>query len=657
VNLFPEFHLKSRVFLPAILSGVLLWTAFFPLNWWGVAFVAMAPFLTLVRAEGIGRWRRYTAAWLGGLTFGGLAVNWLRHADPMMMYFAWPGVALFLSLWWPLALFLLRRLDRFGRPPLALTFPVVWVALEYCKAHFPTGYPFMKWIGLYFPSGFPWYFLGHTQHANAPLLQSADLGGVYLISAAVGVANGAAHDLLVRVRLVRWLVNLPRGWQMPVFRAELMSAAGAVLVVGVLIVYGCIRLVHEPFQRGPTVAVLQDDIEHSRLMSDWRLVFARYDAMTRAAAKSNPTPDLIVWPEACYPFRDITLKANSAEEREAMIRALPDEGMLPYYLAVQETSEKRPLFNLAEVDADQRADAEMRKEELLKLPPNLRSKFDASGYFDLIRSGQKEHARTRWQRDPANPQTSVLLGGEAVDWDGTTEKRYNSARLILPDGTHGPRYDKTHLVPFGEYIPFREQMPFLASISPALSTPRCEPGQSFTRFPIRSARDDAENKGKGKQYTFGVLICYEDTDPTIARRYNPWSGEPNPADFLVNQSLDSWFGTSEELDQHLAISRFRAVEARRPLVRSVNMGLSAVIDGDGQIVEMAGLPEDGWEGSKGVSRALVVDIPLDGRASVYAAVGDWVPLMCWVGILSGLVTLRLARRRAKAKTTAPTPAV
>ncbi len=641
------FGVKARVYLPSILSAVLCWTAFFPLNWWGVAFVAMVPFLTLVRAEGIGRWRRYTAAWLGGLTFGALAINWLRHADPMMALFAWPSVALYLSLFWPLGLFLLRRLDRFGKPPLALTFPVVWVALEYAKAHFPTGYPFLKAVGLYYPSGFPWYFLGHTQHANLPLLQAADLGGVYLISATVGAVNGAVHDLLVRFRPFRWFVNLPRGWQQPVFRAELMSVAGAVLLLGGLIVYGSMRLVHEPFAPGPTVAVLQDNIPHKKLMADGPLVFSRYDRMTRQVVKGNPTPDLVVWPEACYLFRDISFVADTPAEREALIGGLKDDWPHHYSLTVQENSEKRPLFPPGYLDKASADDAEHRREELMSLPPKERASYDASGFWDLLRSGRKEHARTRWQRDPANPQTCVLLGGEAIDWDGKTEKRYNSARMILPDGTPGPRYDKTHLVPFGEYIPFRNQLPFLTSLSPSLNTPMCEPGQTFTRFPLRSAREDAEKQGKGKQYTFGVLICYEDTDPTIARRFNPWSGEPNPADFLVNQSLDSWFGTSEELDQHLALSRFRAVETRRALVRSVHMGQSAVIDGDGKIVEMAGLLEDGWEASKGESRALVVEIPLDTRVSVYAAVGDWVPLLCWVGMIAAFVTLWVARRRAK----------
>lgn len=647
------FARGSRVYVASTLSAVLMWTAFFPLNWWGVSFVAMAPFLTLVRAEGVGRWRRYTAAWVGGLVFGILAVKWLGASpEPVMAAFAWPGVALFLSVYWPIGLFLLRRLDRFGKPPLALTFPVVWVALEYFKAHFPTGYPFLKWVGLYYPSGFPWYFLGHTQHENIFLLQAADLGGVYLISAAVGAVNGAVHDLLVRIPLFRWFVNLPRGWRPRIFRTELMAVAGAVLVVCGLMTYGAFRLVHPPFETGPKVAVLQDNIPQMRLMRDGPLVFSRYDRMTRNVVKGSNPPDLVVWPEACYLFRDITFVGSTPDERDELLRTLPDDWPHHYSLMVQENSEKRPLFPPGYLDQAAADDADRRREELMNQPPNERWKFDASGYWELLRTGRREHARTNWQRDPANPQTSILLGGEAVDWDGKVEKRYNSARLILPDGTPGPRYDKTHLVPFGEYIPFRDQFPALSQLTPSPNSPMCQPGKTFTRFPLSVARKTAQGAAEAKKYTFGVIICYEDTDPTIARRYNQWSGEPNPADFLVNQSLDSWFDTSEELDQHLAISRFRAVEARRPLLRSVNLGISAVIDGDGRIVELPGLIDDGWAASKNVSRAMVVDVPLDGRGSPYAAVGDWVPLLCWVGMVAGFVTLRLARRKRVATTPA-----
>lgn len=609
--------LKARVFLPSILSGVLLWTAFFPLNWWGVAFAAMAPFLTLVRAEGIGRWRRYTAAWLGGLTFGALTAKWLGASpEPVMAYFAWPGVALFLSLFWPIALYLLRRLDRLGQPPLALTFPVVWVALEFFKAHFPTGYPFFKWVGLYYPSGFPWYFLGHTQHENIPLLQAADLGGVYLISAAVGAANGAVHDLLVRIRPFRWFVNLPRTWQPRIFRTEFMALAGAVLVVGGLMCYGSYRLIHPPFDIGPKVAVLQDDIPQTRLMVDADYVFSRYDKLTRDAARSKP--DLIVWPEACFPYKDITITDGGNPDPVAVMERIPP-GM-QWYWAIQATTRERPFIDVS------------------RLPAEEQSRPDLAQYRELLAAGRQGHAATHWG-------THVLLGGEAIDWDGNTERRHNSARLLMPDGTSGPRYDKTHLVPWGEYIPFRDQIPALASLSPSPNDPVCVPGKAFTRFTIVTAQRQPQGGVKPVAYKFGVLICYEDTDPTIARRYNQWSGESTPADFLVNQSLDSWFGTSEELEQHLAISRFRAVEARRPLVRSVNNGISAVIDGDGRVVELPGLLDDGWAASKGVSRAIIADLPLDGRGSPYAAVGDWVPFLCWAGIIASFVTLRLARRK------------
>lgn len=604
--------LKARVFLPSLVSALLLWAAFFPLNWWPLGFVALAPFLTLVRAEGIGNPRRYMAAWLGGLLFGALASNWLRHADPMMMYFAWPGVTLFLSLFWPLAVWLLRGLDRLGRPPLALTFPVVWVALEYFKAHFPTGYPFMEWLHLYQPSGFAWYFLGHTQHANMFMLQAADLGGVYLISAAVAAANGAVHDVLVRMPFGRWLLNMPRGWRLPVYRAEFVAVAGALLAVGGLMCYGALRLAHPPFEHGPKVALLQDTMDPQEMVNDPPAVFSRYDTLSREAARKNP--DLIVWPEVCYPYRDVTFMGDTAAEREAAAKAAPEDWPYWFSWAVQETTPKQPLLDPK------------------RLPAEVQTRTDLAPFRQLIQSGRREHAATQWH-------THVLLGCEAVDRTAGGEKKYNSARLLMPDGTPGQRYDKTHLVPFGEYVPFREQMPFLKSFSPSPEDPMCVPGERLTRFKF------TPNRSPAREWTFGVVICYEDTEPNLARRYNQWSGEPNPADFLVNMSLDSWFHGSEQHEQHLAISRFRAVEARRPLVRAVNGGISAVIDGDGQVKELPGLLEDGWGASKSVRGTIIADVPLDGRGSPYAFLGDWVPLLSWTGIACGFVTAWVARRK------------
>ncbi len=224
--------MKPRVFLPAVLSGVLLWTAFFPLDLGPVAYLALVPFLTLVRAESVGPWRRYTAAFLGGLTFAVLAFNWVRVAHPMMAIFAWPGVSLYLALYWPLTLFLLRRLDNArwlprvkeadrdggrSRPPLALTLPLVWVGLEYFRAHFPTGFPFLTHVGAYQLAGVGWYALGYTQHHAIPLIQAADLGGVYLVSVLVAAANGAAYEWACRSAAFRRFVRMPAGWTRPLY--------------------------------------------------------------------------------------------------------------------------------------------------------------------------------------------------------------------------------------------------------------------------------------------------------------------------------------------------------------------------------------------------------------------------------------------------------
>ncbi|MCE9563979.1 MAG: hypothetical protein K8U57_18205 [Planctomycetes bacterium] len=186
-----------RVFLPAILSGVLLWTAFFPLNLGPVGFFALVPWLSLVRTD-TSRRRRYAAAYLGGVVFFALATNWVRVAHPMMVM-SWIGLSVVMPITWVLALDFIRRLDRLG-VPLALAVPVGWVALEYARMHFPTGFGFLRPLGLQHMIGFGWYFLGYTQHAFSPLIQIADLGGVYAVSFVVAAVNGAIAEWVYRSR-------------------------------------------------------------------------------------------------------------------------------------------------------------------------------------------------------------------------------------------------------------------------------------------------------------------------------------------------------------------------------------------------------------------------------------------------------------------------
>jgi apolipoprotein N-acyltransferase len=161
-------------------------------------------------------------------------------------------------------------------------------------------------------------------------------------------------------------------------------------------------------------------------------------------------------------------------------------------------------------------------------------------------------------------------------------------------------------------------------------------------------------------FRFGVLICFEDTDPVLARAYvghSISSAKESPVDFLINISNDGWWRGTSGHDEHLAISRFRAIETRRAVCRSVNMGISAVIDGNGRVLEprtvqtidnmkvweipadpnpAPELPVSRWSEFKKVQGVLLASVPVDHRGSLYARWGDWLPWVCWLVVAAGL---------------------
>lgn len=553
--------MKSRVFLPAIMSGPLLWAAYFPLDLGLISLIALVPWLTLVRAEGVSPRRRYFAAYLGGLAFYVPVLQWIRVAHPAM-YASWIGLALYCSLFHVLALYLLRQLDRLGKPPLVLTLPLVWVPLEYLRAHFPTGFPLLSHLGMFQHTGFAWYFLGHSLHNITPLIQVADIGGVYPLTMLVAMFNGMFFDWFVRFPRIRTLLRWPAEHKIGFYR-EMWLTAGVATVMVTFVIYGTSRLQHLPFQVGPRVAAIQADIPQDAKMGDQKELFRRYDDLNRRAAARA---DLVVWPETCFPYSISQLAPGTPRD------SIPAE-FRENMLETQEVMDK---------------------------------------------------LATMWR-------ANVLLGLSSYEWDGTTEWRYNSAILVAPDGTLSERYDKIHLVPFGEYVPFRKTFPWLQAFTPYTGEYSCRPGERMVRFPLMVG---------DTQYTFGCLICYEDTDPSLARKYVRPNGD-DPVDFLVNISNDGWFRGTAEHEQHLALCRFRAVEARRSVVRAVNMGISAVIDPDGRVIA---LPGDSWAESKRMDGIVTEKVPIDTRASIYAWAGDWVPVTFGSVLVLLLIGLRFRKR-------------
>lgn len=184
---------------------------------------------------------------------------------------------------------------------------------------------------------------------------------------------------------------------------------------------------------------------------------------------------------------------------------------------------------------------------------------------------------------------------------GIWTKRYNSAYLLDREGKYLDRYDKMHLVPFGEYIPLPNLLPFLKYLVPFEAS--LNPGTRQTVFEIQTPSGNAR---------FGVLICYEDTDAQLARTLRK-----QEVDFLVNISNDAWFGLSE-LDQHFIAARYRAIENRVGVVRSGNNGITSVID-------PLGVPGPALE--KNAIAASVGAVSTTGSRSVYTAAGDWPALL------------------------------
>lgn len=577
----------SLVWLPPLASAVLLYLCFFPVALGGLAWVALLPWLALVRLPGQPR-HLYLAAWLGGVAFFLPVLQWARVADPRM-YVTWIALSLYCACYFPLALFLLRRIERQTTLPLILAFPVVWVVLE----HFRWGF-----IGSYvsllsgshqhdIPGGFSWYLLGHTQHDFLELIQFADTTGVYGVSFLVAAVNALLFEVVVsRPTLRRWLPDdFPPPRRVGLLAQGLLVAA---LLLGALF-YGTMRLREgADLAPGPALAILQTNVDQrlrnlSSLGEDddrhqaQQAVVRQVDEVSRLA--HGRRLDLVLTPETSYPG------------------------------TWGEFSPGRPT--------------------------------GPSRLFALDRAVEFG--------------TSVLLGLNSYVYEADGKGHgYNSAVLVGPDGAWLGRYDKVHRVPFGEYIPVRNLLPFLNYFAPYDSDYTVAPGRAFTRFAL------PERAGG---HTFGVVICYEDTDAAMARAYV--SGADRPVDFLVNISNDGWFDGSSEHDQHLAICRFRAIECRRSLARSVNMGISAVIDSSGRVLaprererqdggvlwevpaEAGSLPIGRWHEFKKVGGVLLARVPIDGRMSLYARWGDAFAGLCWLTLLGVLLVGQVRPRQEK----------
>ncbi|MEW6269322.1 MAG: apolipoprotein N-acyltransferase [Thermodesulfobacteriota bacterium] len=501
-----------------LLSAACYGLAFPPVGWHLVAWVTLAPFLLALRGAGVGRAVGLGTVW--GIVAAYSVGTWMPVA--VTRYYAQPvtiGVAFFVLcalitvVPYTVAFALLyRRVARFGGPTGVLLAAAAWTSSELLRA--------------VSPAGNPWSLVGYAQVPVLPVVQVAELTGVFGVCFAVAAVNAALAALLDARRE-------PDPWVREAERPRaLRGLLAATAVVALVLLYGAVRL------RGPTddapaaepvpVAVVQGDLD---LGAQWR-------------------PELY------------------GENLEAYLR-LTD------------------------------ATLERRRARLVVWPENALTFFveDEPGYRRAIASVLAAH------------DADLLTGGPRTAPGATRrEPRYlNAAFVVTPRGDVRAVYEKQHLVPFAEYFPVR-----------ALDTLRRRFGR-VREFSVGSQHDPLPTVAGAA----GVLICNEALYGDVAR-----DRVRRGAELLVNLSNDGWVGEARYAAIVFEMSRLRAVETGRWLVRSSTSGPSAVIDPRGRVVAYAALDE------QAVLEADVV--PLRGLTP-YARFGDVFGWACTAAALAAAV--------------------
>ena len=500
---------EPRVRVPALVGAALLGVLAYPtVDWWLFAWVFLVPVL----AGALARPPRAALAdgWLHGTVFFVVLLRWLDHTFLHYSAIPWPVT------WLPI----LALAAYCGLYVGVVAATVSWLARRYggrALVAAPLAWVAGEWVRDWLMDGFPWGLLGYSQHAALPVIQIAELAGVYGVSLVLVTANAALAGLVAL------------GWR----RARAGALAAAVLVLAVL-GWGVARLAAldraEP-PRGP-IAVLQPVVEQSLKWDPAHQaeILARYERLTREAAAARPAA--ILWPETAAP---IFLRAD---------------------------------------------------------PVLLRRLIALAGELG----------------------TPVLVG--SVDrQDGPRGAFLNSAFLLTGQGITG-KYDKIHLVPFGEYVPLSRLIGFVRSWAEFISD--FAEGERLTVFPLGPA-------------PFGLVICYEVIFPDLFRRF-----VAQGATFMANITNDAWFGETSGPWQHLGVLPLRAVENRVGIARAANTGISAFVEPTGRVA--AWLPL----GRPGVLQGRVA---LRQGTTVYTRFGDWLPKgsLLALGAVIGIALLRRSR--------------
>ena len=242
---------------------------------------------------------------------------------------------------------------------------------------------------------------------------------------------------------------------------------------------------------------------------------------------------------------------------------------------------------------------------------------------DFVRTSRASHDLVKRLTESGIP---LLVGSMDVEYNDAARTYYNSSILFGEEATILGKYNKQHLVPFGEYVPFPGLMRKFTPVSVDFGH-----GDGSTILPL---------KGKA---SFSPLICFEDTVAPLAR-----NATLAGARWLVNQTNDAWFDPSAQSEQHLAHAVFRCIENRIPMARCGNTGVSGIIDAYGNVDrKLSPL-------TKGFTTGILAPRPVGMEQTFYTRHGD---IFSKASVFAGIMVLFVVRsntwKRRKKKTEDP----
>jgi len=261
--------------------------------------------------------------------------------------------------------------------------------------------------------------------------------------------------------------------------------------------------------------------------------------------------------------------------------------------------------------------------------------------------GQRLEATAKGLESLCSIYQTGLITGARYDGDWRPKGEYlqptdmrNSAYFVERSGLMSDlRYDKIHTVPFGEFIPFKETVPWLYNIFISLGPPdmanyqlNAGDEQNLTVFPLRKTKDPLDLS------TWRVVtpICFEDIDSGLtAKMFRPGEDGRKRADILVNLTNDGWF-KANEMPQHLQVATFRSIENRVPTARSVNTGISGFVDSIGRSHDLVAAGTEGYAMAK---------LMIDPRVTFYTRFGDVFGWICVSMTGSAMLLFAMSRRK------------